>query len=236
MKKYSHLFFDLDRTLWDFEVNSHETFQELYVNFSLRMYFPDFYTFHQEFKVINDDLWEKYRQKQIEKEELSWKRFYLTLKQYRCDDKAFAHELGDYYVKQSPLKNKLFDGAIETLTVLKEDFKMFILTNGFEEVQFVKLKNSNLESYFDRVFTGEEIGVHKPASQFFEYVMNALSVKPENCLMIGDDFKTDIIGAQNCQIDQVYFNPQNTKHNNKPTFEIGNLKELQSILGCLKTN
>jgi len=234
MKKYTHLFFDLDKTLWDFEANSLETFRELYKEFSLRMYFPDFFTFHREFKEINEDLWEKYRQGEISKEDLNFKRFYLTLSRYNCDDISFSQQIADYYIIKSPLKNKLFPGTIETLKVLHGKYKMYVLTNGFSEVQFVKMEHSGLTGFFERVFTSEEVGVHKPHPEFFNYVLSELEVVPDKCLMIGDDFTTDIIGAKDCGIDQVFFNPTIIKVADQATYEIRKISEIKEILLSLR--
>jgi putative hydrolase of the HAD superfamily len=141
-----------------------------------------------------------------------------------------AHKLGDIYVEQSPLKTKLYPNTIETLALLNDKYKQYILTNGFKEVQHIKVKQCNLEQYFERVFTSEEAGKMKPSKIFFNYVLSELQVKPENCLMIGDDVKADIEGARNCNIDQVFFNPQKIKTECTPNFEIYNLKELLDIL------
>lgn len=230
MKKYTHLFFDLDRTLWDFESNSLETFQELYKEFSLRMYFPDFFTFHREFKEINEVLWEKYRKDEITKEDLRWKRFYNTLVRFNCDDVSFSKQIADYYIEKSPQKKMLFPGTLETLKVLHEKYTLYILTNGFSEVQFVKMDHCGLTEYFERVFTSEEVGVHKPHAKFFNYVLTELDVQPENCLMIGDDFTTDIMGAKNCNIDQVFFNPTKCKVDGQATYQIEKMSELIKIL------
>jgi putative hydrolase of the HAD superfamily len=230
MKKYTRLFFDLDRTLWDFESNSLETFQELYNEFSLRMYFSDFFTFHREFKEINEVLWEKYRKDEISKDDLRWKRFYNTLVRFNCDDISFSKQIADYYIEKSPQKKKLFPGTLETIKVLREKYKLYILTNGFSEVQYVKMDHCGLTEFFERVFTSEEVGVHKPHAKFFNYVLTELDVKPENCLMIGDDFTTDIMGAKNCDIDQVFFNPTKCKVDGQATYQIEKMNELIKIL------
>ena len=47
--------------------------------------------------------------------------------------------------------------------------------------------------------------------------------------MIGDDLNTDIKGARNMGMDNIYFNPKKISHKEEPTFEIENLKELIDI-------
>jgi len=230
MKNYTHLFFDLDRTLWDFEANTSEVLKEIYNEFRLKIYFGDFFTFSRVYHEINSDLWEKYSKGIITKDVLKWSRFYKTLFQYNCDDIELAKKLGDIYVEKSPLKTVLYPNTSETLAKLKHKYKQYVLTNGFKEVQHIKVKCCDLEKYFERVFTSEEVGKMKPSEIFFNYVLSELQVKPENCLMIGDDVKADIEGARNCKIDQVLFNPQKIKTDCSPNFEISNLKELLLIL------
>ncbi len=230
MKRYSHLFFDLDRTLWDFDANSRETLMEMYHEFSLRVYVPDFFSFYRAFHEVNDQLWLAYRKEEISKQELRWKRFYLTLGNFNCSDIDLAKKLDEVYVKRSPFKTKLFPGTIETLELLDGKFRMFILTNGFAEVQFVKLENCGLQKFFEKVFISEQVGVQKPAKGYFEFVLQDLNVSPSTCLMIGDDCNTDIKGAKSCDIDQVYFNPKKVKSDCVPTFEITNMQDLLQIL------
>lgn len=230
MKKYTHLFFDLDRTLWDFEANTSEVLKEIYDEFGLKVYFGNFFTFSRVYHEVNSELWAKYSREIITKDILRWTRFYKTLFQYNCDDIELSKKIGDIYVERSPRKTKLYPDTSETLACLNKKYKQYILTNGFVEVQHIKVKNCNLEKYFQRVFTSEEIGKMKPSEIFFNYVLSELHVRPENCLMIGDDEKADIEGARNCNIDQVLFNPQKTKTSCNPTFEISNLKELLQIL------
>lgn len=230
MKRYSHLFFDLDRTLWDFEQNSKETLMEMYNTFQLKLYTGDFYSFYRSFKEVNDALWLKYRNKEITKQELRWQRFYLALEPFNCNEKQLADKLDEYYVKESPLKKRMFPETIETLQKLNLSYKKYILTNGFSEVQFIKLKTCGLDVFFEKVFTSEQVGVQKPGKEFFEFVLNDLQIKSENCLMIGDDNISDILGAKNVGIDQVYFNPQKYNSDCNPTFEISDLSQLLKIL------
>ena len=48
---------------------------------------------------------------------------------------------------------------------------------------------------FDEILVSGDIGIHKPDKEVFEYLANKLDVKCEQCLMVGDVFSTDILGA-----------------------------------------
>ena len=70
----------------------------------------------------------------------------------------------------------------------------------------------------------------KPDPGIYEYGMNKANATKNESIMIGDNLKTDIQGAINCGIDQVYFNPNDIQHNYEITYEINKLDELMKIL------
>ena len=107
---------------------------------------------------------------------------------------------------------------------------MHIITNGFEEVQFIKLEKSNLAQYFEEVITSENAGQKKPHPTIFDFALNLTGAKKEESLMIGDNLEADILGAQQFGIDQVYFNPEKASHQVSVTHEISDLKQLIPIL------
>ena len=116
------LFFDLVRTLWDFE---------------------RFTDFHASYKQINHELWELYRQHRIVKEELCFKRFIYILETVKVKDKNLAQNLADDYVYISPRQTKLFPVTLNTLKKLKEkEDHLHIITNGFKEGQHIKFMNN----------------------------------------------------------------------------------------------
>ena len=230
MKKYKHLFIDLDRTLWDFETNSKETFIELFSTYNLNNYFDSFNDFHTRYRKNNEYLWSEYRENNISKEELSWRRFDLTLREKNVINEHLAQQIGGDYVRISPSKTKLLPFCIETLEYLKDRYKLSLVTNGFKDVQLQKLKNCKLESYFKHIFTSEQIGVNKPHHDYFTYVLNKTGATSENALVIGDDLEVDIKGANYLNIDTVWFNTNGKTANRKITFEIHSLKELKNIL------
>jgi putative hydrolase of the HAD superfamily len=228
--KYSHVFFDLDRTLWDFEKNTEETLREIYDRHFLRLYFTSFFDFHSQYKAINEKQWDLYRQGKITKDFLRANRFYLTLKEAGVDDLQLADRIGTDYIELTPGKTALYPHSHEILSLLKEKYKLYILTNGFREVQHAKVTGCKLTPYFKEVITSEDAGFMKPDIRFFSYVLNKLKVMPENCIMIGDDLKVDIMGAQNAGIDSIYFNHDSHPHSEKPTFEIRSLDQIAAVL------
>ena len=229
---YKHLFFDLDRTLWDFEKNSHEVLLELYQHYDLLTKgIDDSKVFIERYKNHNEKLWELYRQNKIEKDKLRDERFKITLNEFGISNSELATNLGRDYVAHCPKKTNLFPYVHSTLNYLKDRYKLHIITNGFEEVQYQKLENCNLIDYFEQIITSEQVGFKKPSQKIFKFSMLKAFAKPSDSLMIGDDLHADILGAKDIGMAQVFFNPLKLEHSNSEiTYEINCLSELEEIL------
>lgn len=227
-----HIFFDLDRTLWDFEANSEATFRDMYKNFQLEAKgVKDFPVFFTEYQKINHDLWAQYRLGKIQKEWLSVERFYQSLLLYKIDDRSLATEMSKFYIEVSPTKTKLFPFVFEVLDYLKsKNYPMHIITNGFPEVQYVKLKNSKLAAYFDKIVISEEVGYKKPAKEIFQHCQDLLQIQPSECWIIGDDAEVDILGGNNAQWKTIWVNYLKDSSSIVPDYEIQNLSQLKDLL------
>ena len=231
MKKYKHVFFDLDRTLWDFDKNSKETFSDIYNKYNIgSLLHCNFIEFHENYRKHNTELWEAYRNGKIKKEFLSVRRFLLTLNNFGNDNLSLAVKMAEDYIKISPTKNILFPNTIETLEYLKNKYYLYIITNGFAEVQYEKIENSGLKKYFKKAITSEEAGYQKPDKNIFEYSLKKAGAKPDESIMIGDDLNVDILGAKNAGIDQIYFNYDKILHNQDITYEVHSLLDILKIL------
>ena len=207
MKNFKHLFFDLDRTLWDFEKNSYEELTLIYDRNNLHQRGISLKEeFIKVYKGINDECWNLYRNNQMSKEVLRSERFNRTLFYFGITDHLLSEEIGNQYVENSPNRTALIDGTIELLDYLNEKYQMHIITNGFEEVQFKKLKNSGLINYFNKVITSEAAGFKKPNPIIFEYALKKASAKVSESVMIGDDLLADITGGIDAGIECIYFN------------------------------
>ena len=107
---------------------------------------------------------------------------------------------------------------------------MHIITNGFKEVQYLKIERSGLKKYFQQVITSEEAGCNKPNKQIFLYALEKTSAIASESLMIGDDIEVDIMGAKSAGIDQIFVNLENFRHNVFINYEVKSLPELKNIL------
>ena len=151
------IFFDLDHTLWDFEKNSELSFKKIFTKYTITINFEKFI---EAYIPINFKYWKLYRNGEISKEFLRYNRLkeVFNLFDYEIDDKIINNISHDY-IEFLPENNKLMDGAIEILEYLKPKYRLFIITNGFREVQDKKLENSKIKHYFEAIYDSESVGV-----------------------------------------------------------------------------
>lgn len=228
--KYRYLFFDLDNTLWDFKTNSDLTIREL-----INKYLPgiklDIGAFMKVYNQVNDELWLQYRNGETSKATLRSTRFPRAFAEFRIFNTEAIDHISEGYLSESPVKTGLFPYSHEILQYLKnKGYKLFLLTNGFSEVQNLKIKHCQLEPYFEAMYTSEQSGYQKPNRKAFEYAVKSANARKELSLMIGDDEEADIAGAKVFGIDQVWFNPEKKPNSVNPTYVIESLLELKLIL------
>jgi putative hydrolase of the HAD superfamily len=228
---YKDLFFDLDHTIWDFELNSKETLWDLHQKYQLESKGIDnFDVFYNSYSIHNHRLWDRYTKGFIKQEELRWKRIYLSLLEYKIADEALSKEMSVDYLDILPNKKNLFPYTIEILDYLKnKDYKMHLITNGFESVQFKKIKNSNIADYFIEVITSEASNSLKPNKEIFDYALKASNAKLESSIMIGDNESADIQGAINAGMDSIFVNHLQVEPTVPATHTITHFKELENI-------
>ena len=229
---YKHLFFDLDHTLWDFETNSKETLQDLFARHNLyETVTSDFEDFYQTYSYHNKRLWDRYHHGFIKQEELKWKRMWHALLDFKIGDEKLAKQLSSEYLEILPNKNKLFPYTIEILEYLvKKQYVLHLITNGFEEVQWRKLTSAGIGKYFSEVITSESASCLKPDKAIFDFAIERARCCYEESLMLGDNLDADIGGAISAGMDTVYVNHVNEPTTLKPTYIIYHLKELENIL------
>ncbi|MFN2458581.1 MAG: YjjG family noncanonical pyrimidine nucleotidase [Chitinophagaceae bacterium] len=230
-KKYRHIFFDLDHTLWDFDSNARATLEQLHIYLKLSdKGIHDFELFYKNYLAHNEKLWQRYRTGSIKHEELKLKRMWLALLDFKIADEVLAKEMSDMFLNLLPERTILFPDTIETLQYLANKcYQLHLITNGFEKTQHSKLKHSGLASFFNQVVTSECSNSFKPEKEIFEYALNKTGANVSESIMIGDTLDVDIAGALSVGMDQVHVNYNGAEQNIKPTYTITTLKELENI-------
>lgn len=198
------IFFDLDHTLWDFEKNSALTFERLLIDFEVSISLE---VFLEAYIPINLKYWRMYRNGEVSKETLRYERLKYTFDQlsYHATDRLIQ-DMADQYMEVLTTYNHLFPGTHDLLNYLQPKYRLHIITNGFTEVQGKKMKNSQIDQYFEVLVDSELAGVKKPHPKIFKTALDMAGVSAAKSLMIGDSLEADILGAKAAGLQVLHFN------------------------------
>ena len=230
MMKYKNLFIDLDDTLWDTFHNNKECLEELFVDYKWDQHFASFEAFFSIYMPNNLKLWEQYRSGEINRQTLILERFAFFLRPIGLKEKEDILKINGDFLRLTGTKTKLIDGAIDLLEYLHPHYNLYILSNGFRELQNSKLGNSGLGKYIKKSILSEDAGIQKPHKEIFDFALKNTNSRRTESLMIGDSMEADIKGAHNAKIDQIWFNPKMEESSLKPTFTVTTLSEIKKIL------
>ncbi len=198
------VFFDLDHTLWDFERNSALAFETVLKNHEIGVDVP---AFLEAYHPINLHYWKEFREGAINQQQLRYQRLKATFEALSCPvNDELIEMLSVTYLAQLPTHTHLCTGAQELLEYLQPQYRLHIITNGFEEVQFQKLTRSGIHSYFNEIVHSETIGIKKPDRRIFEWALEKARVAPQQAVMIGDSLEVDILGAKEAGMHAIHVN------------------------------
>lgn len=230
--KYKHLFFDLDHTLWDFERNSSETLAQIYLEYNLvNSGVTCCDDLVSTFLRINTELWHAFDHGRLEHSYIREHRFRLVFEALNVTLPAFSTQLGERYLEQLPKKSYLLDGALDILEYsARRGYVLHLVTNGFDSIQRTKMASSGIDHFFQNVITYDKANAKKPDPKIFACALEFAGASAAECVMIGDNWDADIIGAKRYGLDTIFYNPAGVKFDEEPTFDILHLKELKQIL------
>lgn len=230
--KYKSIFIDLDDTLWAFTENARDTFEDMYHQYRFERYFQSFDHFMELYVPKNLELWDLYGRHEISKDELNARRFSYPLLQVGVDDPALVKAYSDGFFAAIPYKRKLMPHAMEALEYLSGKYRLYILSNGFRELQEQKMRSAGILHYFRKIVLSEDIGAHKPFPAIFNFAMSATQSEFRTSLMIGDNWKNDIVGAREVGMGQGYYCPdaEPSVLDFQPTFLLRDWEEIEKVL------
>ena len=205
MFKYQHILFDLDHTLWDFEKNAAEALTELYATYQLAT-LGEFSIdqFCRTFHKVNYHLWHLHQTGDYDQVRLRTERFKIIFTDLGVPEAKMPTDIADAYLKLCPSKPHVFPYTHDILDYLQAKYQLHIVTNGFSDVQWIKLDSAGLTNYFKQIVTSDDAGFRKPDPGIFSYVLDRIGAAPADCVMVGDNLDTDIAGAQAVNIDCIY--------------------------------
>ena len=182
---------------------------------------PDRFTFHSA----------RMRMKKVTKEELNRQRFFYPLQAVGVEDEALAERFSEDFFAIIPTKSGLMPHAKEVLEYLAPQYNLYILSNGFQELQCHKMRSAGIDRFFKKIVLSDDIGVLKPWPEIFHFALSATQSEVRDSLMIGDSWENDVAGAKGVGMHQVFYNVTGKEELPfQPTYHISNLKELMQIL------
>ncbi len=244
MKQYKAVFIDWDDTIGDFLGAAKLALQDMYEKYNLSEYFASFEEFFLFYKPHNIELWDKYGKDLVTKEYLSFDRFFyplmhgsrvgkrLRVKSERQEVAALAEQLSEDFLNMTTARFSLLEGAEELVRYLAKKYPLTVVTNGFVEVQYEKFDKSGLRDCFAHIVLSEEIGCQKPNPRIFEEALRMNGLQAEEVVMIGDSWSSDIQGAINAGIDQIWIRKSNDPlpEEQSATYLVKTLSEIMNIL------
>lgn len=128
---------------------------------------------------------------------------------------------------------KPYPGIAGLLERVGAEYRLGVVTNGSPAVQRFKLERSGLTDYFEAIVASGDVGVGKPNPKPFMAALDALDVDPEEAVMIGDSWRSDIQGAAGVRMPTIWFNPDRLERpagGVPPTVEINSLREIPEAI------
>lgn len=221
--KYKGILLDLDDTLYNYQ-HAHEKAQENMLNKCVEIT-----SFEKELlgKVFNSARNATHRDLQHTASSHNRVLYYVKMLEILKVDTTFALDLYDAYWDCFLENMVLYKGVISTLQNLKDrNIKICIVTDLTTHIQLRKIKKMNLNRYVDYVVTSEEVGVEKPSKHMYLTALNKLKLQSEDVVMVGDNYKKDILGGENIGIESILFNNTSQDVKCKKIYQFSQLLEV----------
>ena len=241
MKQYKAVFIDWDDTIGDFVGAAKRALQEMYDKYKLSDYFASHEEFVSLYKPHNIELWDKYGKDLVTKAFLRVDRFLYPLLhgtkvasqiQSYTALSALAEQMSEDFLHLTTKYFSLLPGAEELVRYLAKKYPLTVVTNGFIEVQYEKFDKSGLRNCFSHIVLSEEVGCQKPNPRIFEEALRMNGLQAEDVVMIGDSWNSDIQGAINAGIDQIWIRKSKDPlpEGQSATYLVQSLSEVMEIL------
>ncbi len=205
IQRVKHVFLDVDNTLLDFEACAERASLSALSSWGIDTSRFDFRVFTE----INNSLWAALERGEIARADIHrtrWGRVFDALG-IEADGETFEYA----FLAAIPEHVVPVSGALDLLAYLSKKYPLYAASNAPHEQQIKRLKSAGMLDFFKDVFTSERLGAPKPSSAFFEGVFSALpEVIPEECVMIGDSYEADILGAARAGMQTIFFDFRGT--------------------------
>lgn len=124
-----------------------------------------------------------------------------------CEKHGFKEDIKNLvriYRNCSP-KINLYDDAFETLENIKDIYKLGLITDGYNVVQWNKIKALGIEKYMDKIIVTDDYGKDywKPSIKPFQMMLEYFNIKPEEAVYIGDNPNKDFLPCKELGINSI---------------------------------
>ena len=161
-------------------------------------------------------------------------RFEGLLAQYQpAATAADAEQLADAYYVQYPRQRQAVPGALALLQALRPHYRIGIITNNRTAEQADKLRFLGMTELVDALITSEDVGVPKPDPRIFHAALRKLDARPEETVLVGDNWHADVLGALAVGIRPLWLNRAGTPRPLAEVAEIASLEPLSDVLAIL---
>lgn len=223
--KYTHLFFDLDNTVFNFNASSEIALEHVAALLDL----PYDQVFKEVYHEHNAEVWHLLELGQIDGITLRKQRFERTAQHF--GKQVDGLHLNRIYLQQLVKHPTFMPHSREILEYFSNSHQLIAVTNGLREVQRPRLIEVGLDKLFDAIVVSDEIGVAKPHHDYFDYAWKQVNQPDKsNCLMIGDNPNSDIKGAIHFGFSACLYDPQERLQSDIATYKITDLNELKHIV------
>ena len=119
---------------------------------------------------------------------------------------------------------------------LVQDHKLYLATNASEsgtDKVYAALARVEMDQYFTRIFTAHDLGCSKPSRSFYENILTTLGLSPDEVLMVGDDFQSDVVGSAKVGIRSIWFVPDGLADIRNIPIQSGEIISLDQLFGTI---
>lgn len=224
LSKYQWILFDADETLFHFD--AYAGLKLMFSKYNVEFSQDDF----AQYQTVNKPLWVDYQDGKIDAKTLQTTRFHTWAEKLSVCPQTLN---SDFLLAMVDICQPL-PGAKALVDALKDKVNLGIITNGFTELQSLRLQKSGMQSSFSQVIISEQVGKAKPDKAIFEHAFERMGQpNKQQVLMIGDSLSSDILGGLNYGIDTCWLNQHGVIADKiTPHFQVSSLIELhQRLLG-----
>ena len=126
---------------------------------------------------------------------------------FRAEHKGLLFDIANGFRVFSRRRLEAYEGSIELINKLKsKDCRIFLLSNAQAVFTLPEIRATGLDGLFDSVYISSECGMKKPQPQFMQLLLNEQGLDPKNCVMVGNDFQSDMAIAASAGMDAVFIN------------------------------